>query len=187
MTLTQASSAKVQQSAKSFLSTADKPVTFSILGAFVIVPGLFVLGAAMQGPLPWGGVATFLFFSVFFSIFLAMFIMDSSELLLDETGLSRKIYGRVCMQIPWIGIISIRETFQITKRGEHRIWIEVIPDKRADLALRLRRSIVTSDQIESFDDLIAMLNERVNQYSIRVDVRTKGIWKQRSQLLANWE
>jgi hypothetical protein len=178
---------KVQLSAKSFASTADKPLTFSVLGIFAILPLVFLLAAAVQGPLPWGGVTAPLVLSVAFFSFLAMSIMDSSELLLDETGLSRKIGGRVCMQIPWTGIRGIRETFQMTKRGEPRIYIEVIPVERLGLALRLRRSLVTSDEIEDFDDLVAILNEQVKQCSIQVQIRTNGILKQRSQLLATWE
>lgn len=177
----------MQLSAKSFLSTADKPLNFSILGIFAILPLFFLLAAAIQGPLQWGFVTVSLIFSVFFLTYLAMFIMDSSQLLVDDTGLSRKIGGRDCMRIPWIGIRSIRETFKITKQGEPRIYIEVMPVLRLDLALRLRRSIVTSDQIESFDDLVAMLNERVKQYSIRVEINANGIWEQRSQLLATAE
>jgi hypothetical protein len=178
---------KMQLTSKSFLSTADKPLTFSVLGIFALLPLTFLLASAIQGPVSWGVVVTWLFFSVFFLIFMMVFFMDSSELLLDENGLARKISGRVCMQIPWTGIRSIRETFQLTRRGERRIWIHVIPKKRLGLALRLRRAIVTSDQIERFDELVAIVNERVAQYSIPVRVRTNGIWKQRPRLLATWE
>jgi hypothetical protein len=157
---------------------------YSICGGLIAAPLFGVAYAASKGKIQWAGTITFLMFSLGYFYFCIMFFVDSSELMVDDAGLARRIFGRLCMQIPWTGIKVIREQFLLNQRYGGEIRIDVIPRKIHGIALRFRRTIKFSEQIESFDELVDILNARAEQYSIRVEIASKGIWKSRAKLLA---
>jgi hypothetical protein len=57
-----------------------------------------------------------------------------------------------------------------------------MPCQRRDLILRFRRKIVVTDEIVGFNELLEILNARIHQYSIRVEINSNGIWSERSRL-----
>jgi len=172
-------------STKTFRCTADQPVFYSICGALVAAPLLAIAYAATKGKMQWGGCMTFLIFSLGYFYFCVIFFVDSSTLLVDDAGLARRIFGRVCMQTPWPGIKVIREQFLRNQRYGGEIRIDIVPRQRHGVALRFRRTIKFSEQIESFDELVELINARAAQHSIRIEIASKGIWQSRSQLLTN--
>lgn len=172
---------------RTFRSTADKGMFYSICGALVVAPMLLVAHAASHGKMQLGGVVFFLTCSLGYFYFCVMFFVDSSELIIDDAGLARRILGRVCMQTSWTGIKVIRERFLINQRYGGEIRIDVLPKKIHGMTLCLRRTIKFSDQTESFDELIHILNQRIKEYSIRIEVCSKGIWRSRSELVATPE
>ena len=117
----------------------------------------------------------------------ATYFFDTSELLLDDTGIARRIFGRVCMPITWIGIKVIREQLLVNQRYGGEIRIDILPNTPSDFALRFRRTIKLSEQVENFDELVDILNQKIKQYSIRVEVCSKGFWRSRSELVATPE
>jgi hypothetical protein len=175
---------EVQATTRSFVSTADKAMVYSFCGAFAVIPIFFLIYAVIRGETLTGGFLFFSFLPIGVLAIGAMFFVDTSELLISDTGLARRICGGVCMQIPWTDIKGIRETFRTKARNGPQIIIQVVPNFRRDVVLRFRRILVISDQIEAFDELVEILNARIHQYSIRVEVNSNGIWRQRSKLSA---
>lgn len=166
------------------MSTADKVMAYSLCGAFAVVPIFFLTYAVVRGETLTGG---FLFFSSLPIIIVAgaaIFFVDTSELLINDTGLARRICGGVCMQTPWTEIKTIREIFRPKAQYGAQTIIQVVPNFRRDVVLRIRRKLVISDQIEAFEELLEILNGKIHQYSIRVEVNSNGIWKQGSKLTA---
>jgi hypothetical protein len=169
---------------RGFVSTADKALVYSFYGAFAAIPIFLLTYAVVKGETLTVGFLFFTSLSIAVLAGAAIFFVDTSELLVSDSGLARKICGVVCMQIPWADIKRIREIFRTKARNGPQIVIQVIPDSRRDVVLRVRRKIVMSDQIVAFDELVEVLNARIHQYSIRVEVNSNGIWTQRSKLTA---
>jgi hypothetical protein len=88
------------------------------------------------------------------------------------------------MRVTWRGIKVIRERFLVNQRYGGEIRIDILPNTPGDFALRFRKTIKFSEQVENFDELIDSLNQRIKQYSIRVEICSQGIWKSESALLA---
>ena len=160
---------------------------YTICGALAGTPIFVLIYAGIKGEMQLGGLLAGSFVSLGFLLFGAMYFFDTSELLLDDTGITRKIFGRVCMLITWRGIKVIREQFLVNQRygGESRI--DILPTKPCDFLLRLRRTIKFSEQVENYDELIGILNQRIKQYSIRVEIYSNGSWRSRSELAATVE
>ena len=167
---------------KSFSSTADKTVAFSICGALAAIPFFSVILVLVKGEPVTGGFLLYLSLSLVFFVFGAFFFVDTSALLVGDIGLAREIGGRVCMQIPWTGIKRVREIFRPKARNGPQIIIQVIPTSRQGVVLRLRRALVFSDQFEGFNELIEIVNAKIEQHSIRVEVSANGSWRRRSKL-----
>lgn len=170
---------------RTFQNTADRALFYSICGALVAAPLLIVAHAASQGKMQLGGSIFFLTCSLCYCYFGVMFFVDSSDLLINEAGISRRILGRVCTQTPWSGIKVIRERFIANQKYGGEIRIDVLPKTLHGLALRFRRTIKFSEQIESFDELIEILNAKAEQYAIRIEIASNGIWNSRPRVVAN--
>jgi hypothetical protein len=173
---------QVNATTRHFRSTADKTMAFSLCGVLAAIPLFFLIGALVKGEAVTRGYLAYSSLSVVFLVFGAIFFVDTSELLISDTGLARRICGVVCMQLPWADIKSIRETFRPKALNGPQIIIQILPNFRRDIVLRFRRILVVSDQIEGFNELVEILNARINQYSIRVEVNSNGIWGKRSKL-----
>jgi hypothetical protein len=175
---------ETKTTSQSFKSTADKAVVYALFLAFAAVLIFFLTYAVVKGETLTVGFLFFTSLSIGPLAGAAIFFVDISELLISDSGLARRICGVVCMQIPWDDIERIREIFRTKARNGPQIVIQVIPDSRGDVVLRFRRKLVVFDQIESLDSLIETLNARIDQHSIRVEISSNGVWRQRSKLAA---
>lgn len=180
----------MQASTRIFLSTANKLQFFfaSLLMQTTLV--FFLIYGAVKGQWDWAGLLTTLGMTVLVFAFSGMFWVDTSELLVDDTGLSRKIAGRVLMQVPWTGIKTIREKCRNVPGARDdwpQIIIQVIPGFRRGVVLRLRRMLVITDKVEGFDELIEILNARIQQYSIQVEISSGGMLRAGRKLLGTPE
>ena len=146
-------------------------------------PLLGVAYAVSKGKLQLGGSIALLMCSLGYFYLCGMFFVDSAELIVDDEGLARRIFGRICMQTPWTGIKVIREQFLVNQRYGGEIRIDILPRRVHGIALRFRRTIKFSEQMENFDELIDLLNARAEQYSVRIEIAAKGIWSSRSKLV----
>ena len=169
---------------QSFRSKADKAVVYFFISVFAVVPVFSLIYVLLKGETLTTGFLIYSFLPVGVLAIGVNFFLDTSELLVDETGLARRIYGGVVMQIPWTDIQRIRESFRTKARNGPQVIIQVTPKFRRGLLLRYRRMLVISDQIESFDELIEILNERISRHSIRVEISSNGVWRQQSKLVA---
>jgi len=169
----------------SFRSTAARVMVFTIFGLLGGLPAFVLIYAGFNGEMQLGGFIAGSLLALNFVFFASMFFLDTSELILDDNGIARKILGRVCMPIPWRGIKVIREQFLVNQRRGGKIRIDILPAAASDFALRI--TIKFSEQVEDFDQLIDILNRRIKQHSIRVEVLSNGLWKPRSELVATVE
>ena len=154
-----------------------------VCGALAGFPVLILVYADIKGEMQFGGFLAGLFVSLGFVFFGATYFIDTSELLLDDTGIRRKIFGRTRMEVPWTGIKVIREQFLKNQKYGGEIRIDILPAELRGIALRFRRTIKFSEEMESFDQLVHLLNARAEQYSIRIEVARQGIWRAESTLL----
>jgi hypothetical protein len=157
-------------------------MAYSLCGMLAAIPIFFMIYAAVKGEIELSGYLIASILSVGFILFGAIFLVDTSDLLVDDTGLARRIMGGICTQIPWSGIKGIREMFRTNVRNGPQIIIQIMPCQRRDLILRFRRKIVVTDEIVGFNELLEILNARIHQYSIRVEINSNGIWSERSRL-----
>jgi hypothetical protein len=171
----------------SFCSTADKSIFYTISGALAGIPAFVLIYAEIKGEMQLGGGLACSFLLLGYLVLGATYFLDTSELILDDMGIRRKIFGRMCMPITWRGIKVIREQFLMNQRVGGEIRIDILPNTPRDFSLRLRKTIKFSEQVEKFDELIDILNQRITQYSIPVEVCSNGIWRPRSELVATPE
>ncbi len=157
---------------------------YTVCVALAGIPAFVLIYAAIKGEMQLGGglVCSFLLLGYF--VFGATYFIDTSELVLDNTGIRRKMFGRMCMPIAWTRIKGIREQFLMNQRYGGEIRIDILPTSPCDIALRFRRTIKFTEQVERFDELIDLLNQRIKQYAIPVEVCSKRVWKPALTLLA---
>jgi hypothetical protein len=168
--------------ARSFVSTTDKTTAISICGVLAAIPCFSLILVLFKGEPVTGGFLVYSSLSLVFLVFGLFFYVDTSELLVADVGLARRIGDRICMQIAWNQIRCVRETFRPKARNGSQIIIQVIPKFRRSAMLRLRRILVISEQFENFNELIEIINAKIEQHSIRVEVSSNGQWAQRSKL-----
>jgi hypothetical protein len=167
---------------QSFSSTADKPVVYFFLAAFAAIPYFFLIYAVYNGETLTTGFLIFSLLPIGILTIGVIFFLDTSDLLVDESGLARRICGNVRMHVHWTDIQDIRQIFRTNVRNGPQAIIQVTPKFRRGILLRLRRMLVISDKIEGFDELIEILNARIARYSIRVEIKSNGVWRQHSKL-----
>lgn len=170
--------------AKTYRSTTDTLLAYVVLALWATFPFFVVVYATIKGQ---ADITLFLVLAFIFVnalIFGVMLFLDNAGLVVSSDGLARRVFGRICMRIPWTGIQEIREQFLLKQRYGGKILIHIIPTARPDLALRLRRVIKISEQIKDFSELIDVLNGHISQHSIRVEIKSNGIWSRCAGLLA---
>ena len=172
---------------RSFACTEDRMIGFSLGAALAAIPFFSLIFVFIKGEEMSTGFLVYCSMFVVFVVFLAFFFIDTTDLLVNETGVARRIGGRVCMQVPWSQIQQVREILRPKVRNAPQIVIQVIPTVRRGALLRFRRMIVISEQFEHFNDLVEILNTKITQRSIQVEVNSNGIWSRRSRLEANCE
>jgi hypothetical protein len=162
--------------AMGFPSTVDRGVAFFICGAIECVLLFFLTYAVAKGQLTLSVLIVFGALLSFFAVIHLMLLIYTSELLVSESGIARKFLGRSCLRIPWDGIRCIRERFVSSPKGSVTT-LQIIPSSRSSWDIRF------SDRIERFDELVEILNVRIQRHSIRVEINSTGLWQRRPQLV----
>jgi hypothetical protein len=84
---------------------------------------------------------------------------DSSELLIGDNEIARKMFGMICQRVKWSEVTGIRKSFVKTPRGTV-VTVRIVSDKYPHWRFRLRGPIVVSHRFERFEELIDILNQQ---------------------------
>ena len=171
---------------KSFRSDGDRIKYYASLFFMLTLFGsMLALGIARKD-LPPGILAMLLLFLSFYTLSGIWYFLTTAELLVDEEGLRRKLFGRVYGRIYWRDVESIREGSNLLRK-QTVTFVRIVP-KRAPLwSLRLSGSISMNDQMEGFDELIEILNRYISVHLLKVEINTQGVWQRRQRLLTSLE
>jgi hypothetical protein len=147
--------------------------------------GMLGLGIVRKD-LPPGILAMVLSFLSFYTLSGVAYLLTTAELLLDEEGLSRKLFGRVYGRIYWRDVQCIQETSNLVRKQTVTV-IRIIPKPVPFWSFRLSGSISMGDQMDGFAELIEILNHYISVHLLRVEIRTDGVWQRRQQLSTSLE
>jgi len=130
------------------------------------------------------GFAIFLWsFSWWFLIIGTVYTLNSLDLLVNDSGLARIVFGKPCQRLAWDEIRMIREYSQ-TSRADAQIrrYLRIYPRQSSFLKFRLIRTMLISEKIDGFDELINVMNDYITRHSIRIETSADGLWKPRDKL-----
>jgi hypothetical protein len=111
-----------------------------------------------------------------------VFLIDTSELLVDEEQIARRMFGVICQRTRWKKITLIRETYVKTPKGTV-VVLHILPDRYPFWRFRLRGVLRISDKSEPFQELIDILNQRIVTHQIPVEIIKEGLRERRPRLL----
>jgi hypothetical protein len=110
--------------------------------------------------------------SIFILLITWLLITSRSDLLIDDRGISRAIFGWVWQTIEWRNTKVIR-SFPAS-RGEVRTsrTFAVHPLTKTGLSLTLKGIMVFNERLDGFPELLDLLNKYVRLNNIRVETST---------------
>jgi hypothetical protein len=167
---------------QSFRNTSDRAGFLAIYGAFAVVCAFFLIVAATHNQMQTGGFVAFWCLLWWFLTMEVIFAIDTSELLVSENGMARKILGLICQRVKWTEVTCIRQSFVETRRGTV-VVVRVISASYPRWQFRLRGQIMVSHKFERFDELIDFLNQKIFTHQILVEINKGGSRERQPRLL----
>jgi hypothetical protein len=110
-----------------------------------------------------------------------LYVMSSAEVLVDDTGISRRLFGRICQHIRWNDVKCIRES-RVTNPRVSATVIHIISNSHQFWNFDAATTMIISERLDGFEKLVDILNERVVVSAIPVEVQLNSIWERRSKL-----
>lgn len=154
---------------------------FAIIGLFIVLCIGMVVFAAIRGQLTLplfsanAGILIFLLLPSY------QVLINTSELLVDDTGISRRLFGRIAARLRWNDIKCIREKRVKVSRGSVTI-IGVFSKRNPFGGIGGTPAISISEQVVGFRDLIDLLNEYVILEEIPVEMENQGVLERRTKI-----
>lgn len=107
--------------------------------------------------------------SVFILLITWVLVASRSEVLIDDRGISRAIFGWIWQTIEWRNTKVIR-SFP-TSRGDGRVsrTFAVHPLTRPGFSLTLKGIMVFNERLDNFPELLALLNKYIRLNDIHVE------------------
>jgi hypothetical protein len=117
------------------------------------------LGVFVVGVVPWSVIGTLL-------------VLSMSEIVVNDSGLSRRLWGKTLATIRWDNIRLIRtfEMFHPALRRKVR-FVNVFPTKPSGFRLLPSGMFSFGEDYDSFDDVVRCLRGRVAAQGIPVETR----------------
>jgi hypothetical protein len=159
-------------------TNSDRALVLAIL--FVVFIGLITTGAVIfERHQLTPGVAIFLWSVLWWFIAIGTaYGLNNSDLLVDDDGLARIVLGKPGQRIGWSDVALIREYSQASRAdGQIRHFVRVYPRKSSLPRFRLLGSMLISDRIDSFDELVSAMNTYISKHSIHVETNVNGLWQ----------
>ena len=116
----------------------------------------------------------------------AYYVLITADVLVNDTQIARGFRGRISQRIDWRVISLIREYAAYSSaEKEMRRFVQIFPEKSSVWKFQSSGPILFSDKVESFDELIGILNEHISMHLIKVEVKVNGVWERRQRLLTS--
>jgi hypothetical protein len=168
---------------KSFRDSSGMWKFFSIYGAFATVLTFALVRLSVsQGQLDMPFFIAGWCLLSWYVIVGMVFLIDTSELLVDEEQIARRIFGAICQRMRWATITLIRETYVKTPKGTG-VVLHILPGRYPFWRFRLRGVLRISDKSKPFEELIDILNQRILTHQIPVEIIRDGMRERRPRLL----
>jgi hypothetical protein len=108
----------------------------------------------------------------------------TSDVLVNDTGVSRIIFGFVIQRIQWDELLLIREYSGYVSQSEATLrFLRLVPRRYPFPTFRLCEPMLISDRVDNFEDLIAALNKYVAIYQPSVELKVNGGWQSAKRLV----
>ena len=135
------------------------------------------------------GAGALLFFTVvflFIGILGSFAVLDMSDIVIDERGISRRLFGWKWQGLHWDGIQRIRafvlRNMANSVRSKPFRQIQVFPLAGVENDRILRGKMVFDEQCTDLARLLELLNSFAARHSIRIEVEADGTWQPTSRL-----
>ena len=115
--------------------------------------------------------------SLFLTVVFCTAIAGSSDIIIDENGISRRIFGKVWRTIQW-GNIKIVKTFHVIALGfrSKRIRAFVVcPSSVPSGWSYLSSRITFTENFVNVEQLIELINHYISKHNIKIEVQTNGV------------
>ena len=110
----------------------------------------------------------------------------TSDVLIDDIGVSRKLFGWVIQRIQWNELKLIREYSGYVPNSEETLrFVRLVPKKLPLFKFRLCEPMLISDRVDRFEELIATLNKYIAAYRPSIEIKVNGEWQPAPQLVTS--
>lgn len=110
--------------------------------------------------------------SIFILLITWLLITSRSDLLIDDRGISRAIFGWTWQTIEWRNTKVVRSFPASRRDGCTSRTFAVHPLTRTGLSLTLKGIMVFNERLDGFPELLDLLNKYISLNSIRVETST---------------
>jgi len=163
----------------------QRPATFKIRGQlfilFVVVLSVLAmewLESIVINKSDGHGPALFLMLAMLvISLLGANAAALGSDVVIDDSGISRKFLGIAWRKIQWdnVQIIKTRKNLESGFRSRQVRGFYVMPSKRSGGISYMSGSIMFPEKFENMDQLLVLLNYYIGKYSIKIETTANGI------------
>ena len=132
---------------RSFCDTSAKWIFFAIYGAFAaILTFALVRLSVRQGQLDAPFFIAGWCLLSWYLIVGTVFFIDTSELLIDEEQVARRMFGLICQRTRWTEVTLIREEFVKTPKGTV-VVLRILNSRYPHWRFRLRAVLRVSENL----------------------------------------
>lgn len=113
-----------------------------------------------------------------------IFVINNTDILVGDAGLSRVLFGTICQHVSWTEIMVVRE-YSLFSRAENRLLrcLNIIPKQSSWFKWKLSGKIVVTDKVERFDDLVDVLNSYFCKHPVKIEIKVNERWQHSDKLL----
>ena len=113
------------------------------------------------------------------------FFLSTTELIVSDAGLARKIFGRTYERIRWGDAKLVREHSKYS-RSDETSYCHIEIHRRAFPLFKFkleRKMRLSQEGASGFDELVDLLNKYITMHAIRVEIYRSGQWEPSRRLV----
>jgi hypothetical protein len=123
--------------------------------------------------------------SWFYLVIATAFVINNSDLVVDDRGITRVLFDHVGHRVRWTNIELVRE-YSLRDNGRNARCIQIVLSRGHFFAWQLYRKMVVTDSMDHFDEFIELLNKRIAGQPVKVELRINGQWQPQSRLVTDF-
>ncbi|MFK2875829.1 hypothetical protein [Rhodanobacter hydrolyticus] len=120
-----------------------------------------------------GALAVLGLFPLLAIVWYSAFIMES-DLVIDDTGISKVFKGKTLQSLDWENIKSFKNLTIVAPGGKVSRFFHVHPIKKSKIHILSGGRVVFSSRMYNFEEFVKLINGYIKFYRIRVDVVNNG-------------